>query len=322
MSVFQKETTVPAGARTKKEKKVNVTTKLVLIVSNWGFVRDNKDFPSKVRCTPHDVAIGFKLASSQFRPTGAAGGTKTSTCPYDFDAHGATLPFPAFLSLIKDSAVTEDFLRKIRRRYEADTGLSALATRAGNKKSDESERGVAWQAGLRQKLVEQFPELSESFGVGPPPRASTRSDAQKTAKKPPAAKKAKAAPLAEEIFEDADASDVFGRDKKRGGPVTPAHSSSGSCSGSSDSEGDEEEEEVDDEGEEREEEEEKFSRPRVTTVGELTKALIAKGQKRRSEESGAGSDKSKKKKKVVAAAPDDQHGTSDDLLESDPLQIA
>ena len=318
MSVFQKEATVPAGARTKKEKKVNVTTKLVLIVSNWGFVRDNKDFPSKVRCTPHDVAIGFKLASSQFRPTGAAGGTKNSTCPYDFDAHGATLPFPAFLSLIKDSAFTEDFIRKIRRRYEADTGLSALATRAGNKKSDEGERGVAWQAGLRQKLVEQFPELSESFGVGPPPRAS------KTAKKPPVAKKAKAAPLAaEEIFEDADASDVYGRDKKRGGPVTPAHSSSGSCSGSSDSEGDEEEEEVDDEGEEREEEEEeKFSRPRVTTVGELTKALIAKGQKRRSEESGAGSDKSKKKKKVVAAAPDDQHGTSDDLLESDPLQIA
>ena len=60
----------------------------------------------------------------------------------------------------------------------------------------------------------------------------------------------------------------------------------------------------------------------MTTVGELTKALIAKGQKRRSEESGAGSDKSKKKKKVVAAAPDDQHGTYDDLLESDPLQIA
>ena len=294
----------------------------MLIVSNWGFVRDNKDFPSKVRCTPHDVAIGFKLASSQFRPTGAAGGTKNSTCPYDFDAHGATLPFPAFLSLIKDSSFTEDFIRKIRRRYEADTGLSALATRAGNKKSDEGERGVAWQAGLRQKLVEQFPELSESFGVGPPPRASTRSDAQKTAKKPPAAKKTKAAPLAEEIFEDADASDVYGRDKKRGGPVTPAHSSSGSCSGSSDSEGDEEEEEVDDEGEEREEEEEKFSRPRVTTVGELTKALIAKGQKRRSAESGASSDKSKKKKKVVAAAPDDQHATSDDLLESDPLQIA
>ena len=318
MSVFQKEATVPAGARTKKEKKVNVTTKLVLIVSNWGFVRDNKDFPSKVRCTPHDVAIGFKLASSQFRPTGAAGGTKNSTCPYDFDAHGATLPFPAFLSLIKDSAFTEDFIRKIRRRYEADTGLSALATRAGNKKSDESERGVAWQAGLRQKLVEQFPELSESFGVGPPPRAS------KTAKKPPVAKKAKAAPLAaEEIFEDADASDVYGRDKKRGGPVTPAHSSSGSCSGSSDSEGDEEEEEVDDEGEEREEEEEeKFSRPRVMTVGELTKAIIAKGQKRRSAESGASSDKSKKKKKVIAAAPDDQHETSDDLLESDPLQIA
>ena len=292
-------------------------------MSNWGFVRDNKDFPSKVRCTPHDVAIGFKLASSQFRPTGAAGGTKNSTCPYDFDAHGATLPFPAFLSLIKDSSFTEDFIRKIRRRYEADTGLSALATRAGNKKSDEGERGVAWQAGLRQKLVEQFPELSESFGVGPPPRASTRSDAQKTAKKPPVAKKAKAAPLAEEIFEDADASDVYGRDKKRGGPVTPAHSSSGSCSGSSDSEGEEEEEEVDDEGEEREEEEEeKFSRPRVTTVGELTKALIAKGQKRRSAESGASSDKSKKKKKVVAATPDDQHGTSDDLLESDPLQIA
>ena len=296
----------------------------MLIVSNWGFVRDNKDFPSKVRCTPHDVAIGFKLASSQFRPTGAAGGTKNSTCPYDFDAHGATLPFPAFLSLIKDSSFTEDFIRKILRRYEADTGLSALATRAGNKKSDEGERGVAWQAGLRQKLVEQFPELSESFGVGPPPRASTRSDAQKTAKKPPVAKKAKAAPLAaEEIFEDADGSDVYGRDKKRGGPVTPAHSSSGSCSGSSDSEGEEEEEEVDDEGEEREEEEEeKFSRPRVTTVGELTKALIAKGQKRRSAESGASSDKSKKKKKVVAAAPDDQHGTSDDLLESDPLQIA
>lgn len=165
------------SAKGKKTKRVSITTKLVLIVSNWGFVRDNKDLPEKVRCTAHDVAIGLKLASSQFRPEGSSsGGTKTSTCPYDFDAHGAVIPYPAFLSLLKDETFTRDFIGKIRKRYEADTGLSALATKAGAKKVQENDKGAAWQVSLRQKLAQQFPELEDSFGLSPSRSAQAASN--------------------------------------------------------------------------------------------------------------------------------------------------
>ena len=161
LSVFQKEAAVPVSAKGKKTKAVTVTTKLILIVSNWGFVRDNKDIPEKRRCTVHDVAIGLKLASSSFRPQGSASGTKNSTCPYDFDSHGATIPYPAFLSLIKDEEFTRDFICKVRRRYEDDTGLSALATRAGNKKTQATSKDSSWQANLRRRMLEQFPELAD-----------------------------------------------------------------------------------------------------------------------------------------------------------------
>ena len=159
--MFQKEAAVPVSAKGKKTKAVTVTTKLILIVSNWGFVRDNKDIPEKRRCTVHDVAIGLKLASSSFRPQGSASGTKNSTCPYDFDSHGATIPYPAFLSLIKDEEFTRDFICKVRRRYEDDTGLSALATRAGNKKTQATSKDSSWQANLRRRMLEQFPELAD-----------------------------------------------------------------------------------------------------------------------------------------------------------------
>ena len=159
--MFQKEAAVPVSAKGKKTKAVTVTTKLILIVSNWGFVRDNKDIPEKRRCTVHDVAIGLKLASSSFRPQGSASGTKNSTCPYDFDSHGATIPYPASLSLIKDEEFTRDFICKVRRRYEDDTGLSALATRAGNKKTQATSKDSSWQANLRRRMLEQFPELAD-----------------------------------------------------------------------------------------------------------------------------------------------------------------
>ena len=169
LSVFQKEAAVPVSAKGKKTKAVTVTTKLILIVSNWGFVRDNKDIPEKRRCTVHDVAIGLKLASSSFRPQGSASGTKNSTCPYDFDSHGATIPYPAFLSLIKDEEFTRDFICKVRRRYEDDTGLSALATRAGNKKTQATPKDSSWQANLRRRMLEQFPELADP-AADPPSR--------------------------------------------------------------------------------------------------------------------------------------------------------
>ena len=139
----------------------NVITRLVLILSNWSFVRDHKENPQKVKCSLHNVTVGLKLSSTEFR----SGAKRDPNQQYDFDKNGLILPYPAFLSLLKDSAFVDDFMTKVEKRYIADTGdilgkknppaTSAAATSGSRKKPPTT-------ASLRRQYDEAFPELLDS----------------------------------------------------------------------------------------------------------------------------------------------------------------
>ena len=134
-----------------------VVTKLILIISNWGFVRDHKYTPGKVRCTKQDVTIGFKLASSAFRPS-AASAPVSRKDEYNFDKNGLVLPYAAFLALLKSESFTDDYIGKVWKQYLVETGekpsLQPDSQKKGNKKNS--------AASLRRQCAEAFPELADS----------------------------------------------------------------------------------------------------------------------------------------------------------------
>jgi hypothetical protein len=148
---------VKSSANSSSQAKGQVTSRLTLVISNWGFVRDQEGNPKFVRCTAHDVSVGFKLESSAFRPT-----DKSIVKPRYFDRNGASIPYPAFLSLMKDEEFAGKLMDKIRRRYEEDTGrdLRAEAAAASGPQTKQA-KAVKSAKLIRKKYAEQFPELAE-----------------------------------------------------------------------------------------------------------------------------------------------------------------
>ena len=134
-----------------------VVTKLILIISNWGFVRDHKYTPGKVRCTKQDVTIGFKLASSAFRPS-AASTSGARKDDYHFDKNGLVLPYAAFLALLKSESFTDDYIGKVWKQYLVETGdKSSLQRDSPNKGKKKTSA-----ASLRRQCAAAFPELEDS----------------------------------------------------------------------------------------------------------------------------------------------------------------
>jgi hypothetical protein len=65
-------------------------SQLVLIVNNWGFVRDTQH-DSKVRpCTVSDFQVQLKLSSLAFR------NALNPDCQYPFDKQAANFPYDSF----------------------------------------------------------------------------------------------------------------------------------------------------------------------------------------------------------------------------------
>jgi hypothetical protein len=145
---------------------------LVLILSNWSFVRDNKETKHSVRCSLHDVTVGFKISSSEFRSSTAKPPNPQN--PYDFDKNGLILPYPAFLSLAKDHSFAADFMKKVQSRYTADTGIkdflpspssSSSSTAAATAAKADRPAGGLTKRTLRRKYNVAFPELEEEERV-------------------------------------------------------------------------------------------------------------------------------------------------------------
>lgn len=90
-------------------------SQLVLIVNNWGFVRDTQH-DSKVRpCKVSDFQVQLKLSSTTF---------KTQTNPdseFPYDKQAANFPFDSFEQLMR-SSITKTFAAEVKALYEETEG--------------------------------------------------------------------------------------------------------------------------------------------------------------------------------------------------------
>lgn len=146
------------GKQQAEKKESFVVSKLVLVISNWGFVRDQEGAAKFKKCTPHDVSIGLKLDSTAFRPA-----DKSVVKSHYFDRNGASIPYPAFLSLLKDPDFTGSYMKNVQKRFEEDTGRDlkkeTYPTGAEGKKPKQGKSAISARA-FRKKYAEQFPELA------------------------------------------------------------------------------------------------------------------------------------------------------------------
>ena len=91
-------------------------SQLVLIVNNWGFVRDTQH-DNKVRpCTPSDFQVQLKLSSSAFRTAA------NPDCEFPFDKQAANFPYDSFEQVMK-SLITKKFVRDVKNMYEETEGV-------------------------------------------------------------------------------------------------------------------------------------------------------------------------------------------------------
>jgi hypothetical protein len=127
-------------------------SQLVLIVNNWGFVRDTQH-DSKVRpCTVSDFQVQLKLSSSAFR------NALNPDCQYPFDKQAANFPYDSFEQILK-SNLTKSFITEVKGLYEETEGPIASDYDSdteldepdlGKVQSDEEDRPLAVVIGKAQ----------------------------------------------------------------------------------------------------------------------------------------------------------------------------
>lgn len=85
---------------------------LVLIVNNWGFVREVQHKADVRLCTPSDFQVQLKLSSTAFRSSA------NPDCEFPFDKQAANFPFDSFMQLHQSAAIKK-FIGEVRAQYEA-----------------------------------------------------------------------------------------------------------------------------------------------------------------------------------------------------------
>jgi hypothetical protein len=104
--------------KTDTGKTTSGLSQLVLIVNNWGFVRDTQH-DSKVRpYTVSDFQVQLKLSSSAFR------NAPNPDCQYPFDKQAANFPYDSFEQILK-SNLTKSFISEVKGLYEDTEGAIA-----------------------------------------------------------------------------------------------------------------------------------------------------------------------------------------------------
>jgi len=98
----------------KEQKKVSLN-ELVVILSNYHFVRDRQEAQSFEKCQPHHCTVALKFSSSDF-----ASSRKTNTDEeerFSFDKHGTIFPLSCFISLLNSTDFVE-YVQKAHLKYK------------------------------------------------------------------------------------------------------------------------------------------------------------------------------------------------------------
>lgn len=83
---------------------------LLLIVNNWGFVREVQHKAEVRLCTPSDFQVQIKLSSTAFRTA------LNPDCEFPFDKQSANFPYDSFLQLHQSQSLKK-FIREVREQY-------------------------------------------------------------------------------------------------------------------------------------------------------------------------------------------------------------
>lgn len=144
-------------------------SELVLIISNWRFVRDVQSKPVCV-CKAEHCTVGFKLSSSEFQSRAVKNGEASGNGgEFNFDKHGAVMPYSAFLTLLNDVGLTNAFIQKIKDRYELDEGSVSAPSEL-----EELEAAIASEQGVGDPNNEEDSASASSIlGSLPPPPSPT-----------------------------------------------------------------------------------------------------------------------------------------------------
>ena len=104
-----------ASSSSEKAKTDNAErglSNLVLIVNNWGFVREVQHKADVRLCTPSDFQVQLKLSSTAFRSSA------NPDCEFPFDKQAANFPFDSFVQLHESPSIKK-FIGEVRAQYEA-----------------------------------------------------------------------------------------------------------------------------------------------------------------------------------------------------------
>ena len=96
----------------------------LVIVGNYSFVKKRENEKSQKPCSLSDVTVGLKIASSAFSRQSAT--AKKHDGSYCFDKNGALFSLASFLSLLRSDSFVEEFLGKVRDRYNQEQNQSAV----------------------------------------------------------------------------------------------------------------------------------------------------------------------------------------------------
>ena len=114
------------------DQSVSGLTQLVLIINNWGFVRDTQH-DSKVRpCTLSDFQVQLKLSSSAFRSA------SNPDCEFPFDKQAANFPYDSFEQVLK-SSLTKNFVKEVKQLYEETESPVYEETGSSSSSGDEDD---------------------------------------------------------------------------------------------------------------------------------------------------------------------------------------
>ena len=148
---------IPAAVGKKRDNKSeNVeygNTRLMLIVNNWGFVRDTQHEPKVRQCVLSDFQVQLKLTSLAFR------NPQNPDTEFPFDKQAANFPYDSFVQVMR-SKLTRDFIADVRSMYEETEGKFIN----DEPDDDDAEEATAVPAKKPRKIINRINDEDENDG--------------------------------------------------------------------------------------------------------------------------------------------------------------
>ena len=103
------------GKKRERDEDVTGHSNLMLIVNNWGFVRDTQEKAKVRQCELSNFQVQLKLSSTAFR------NAQNPDTTHPYDRHSANFNFDSFVFLMNSESF-RTWMREVKRLYEEQEG--------------------------------------------------------------------------------------------------------------------------------------------------------------------------------------------------------